>query len=118
MALNPFALIAAGVAFLVVELVTAYKKFEWFRRQALTQCVNGVIGLFAAIVNSCNRRRLTSIVSAYNAFPLLPDLAINVSLGASTTVRWKTHTSCWAFRTLPRMAEGGIVSSAYIGADW
>jgi len=51
MALNPFSLIAAGVALLVLALVTAYKKFEWFR-DGINAIVNTVIGILIAITRS------------------------------------------------------------------
>jgi hypothetical protein len=107
MALNPFALIAAGIALLVVALVTAYNKFEWFR-DGIKAIVNTVIGFFAGMVNAAIGA-VNAIVSAYNAIPLLPDLpkVPNVPVpqlgGAPTQVAGRLG--------LPRMAEGGIVSS-------
>lgn len=51
MALNPFTAIAAGVALLIVGLVTAYKKFEWFRKGVNT-VMNGIISYFEFLVNA------------------------------------------------------------------
>jgi hypothetical protein len=107
MALNPFALIAAGIALLVVGLVTAYNKFEWFR-DGIKAIVNTVIGFFAGMVNAAIGA-VNAIVSAYNSIPLLPDLpkVPNVPVpqigGTPTQVAGRLG--------LPRMAEGGIVSS-------
>jgi hypothetical protein len=107
MALNPFALIAAGIALLVVGLVTAYNKFEWFR-DGIKGIVNSIIGFYAGMVNAVIGA-VNAIVSAYNSIPLLPDLpkVPNVPVpqlggqGPATT----------APRNIPRLAEGGIVSS-------
>jgi hypothetical protein len=107
MALNPFALIAAGIALLVVALVTAYNKFEWFR-DGIKAIVNTVIGFFAGMVNAAIGA-VNAIVSAYNSIPLLPDLPKVPNLpvpqigGSPTQVAGRMG--------LPRMAEGGIVSS-------
>jgi uncharacterized membrane protein YjjP (DUF1212 family) len=105
MALNPFALIAAGIALLVVGLVTAYNKFEWFR-DGIKGIVNSIIGFYAGMVNAVIGA-VNAIVSAYNSIPLLPDLpkVPNVPVpqlggqGPATT----------APRNIPRMADGGIV---------
>jgi hypothetical protein len=107
MALNPFALIAAGIALLVVALVTAYNKFEWFR-DGIKTIVNTVIGFFAGMVNAAIGA-VNAIVKAYNSIPLLPDLPTVPNLpvpqlgGNPTQVAGRLG--------LPRMAEGGIVSS-------
>jgi hypothetical protein len=105
MALNPFALIAAGIALLVVALVTAYNKFEWFR-DGIKAIVNTVIGFFAGMVNAAIGA-VNAIVSAYNSIPLLPDLPKVPNLpvpqisGANPAVT--------APRSVRRMADGGIV---------
>jgi uncharacterized membrane protein YjjP (DUF1212 family) len=107
MALNPFALIAAGIALLVVALVTAYKKFEWFR-DGINAIVNTVIGFFAGMVNAAIGA-VNMIISAYNSIPLLPDLpkVPNVpvpQLGG-------TPTPAPGRMNIPRLADGGIVNS-------
>jgi uncharacterized membrane protein YjjP (DUF1212 family) len=107
MALNPFALIAAGIALLVVGLVAAYNKFEWFR-DGINAIVNTVIGFFAGMVNAAIGA-VNAIISAYNSIPLLPDIPKAPTMpvpqlgaaGPATQVP----------RKIPRMAEGGIVSS-------
>jgi hypothetical protein len=107
MALNPFALIAAGIALLVVGLVTAYNKFEWFR-DGIKAIVNTVIGFFAGMVNAAIGA-VNAIVSAYNSIPLLPDLPKVPNLPVPQI--GGTPTQAAGRLGLPRMAEGGIVSS-------
>jgi hypothetical protein len=107
MALNPFSLIAAGVALLIVALVAAYNKFEWFR-DGINAIVNTVIGFFAGMVNAAIGA-VNAIISAYNSIPLLPDIpkapTIPVpQLGGQAP-------SAVVAKKIPRLAEGGIVSS-------
>jgi len=107
MALNPFSLIAAGIALLVVALVTAYNKFEWFR-DGINAIVNTVIGFFAGMVNAAIGA-VNAIISAYNSIPLLPDIpkapTVPVpQLGGQAE-------SAVVAKKIPRLAEGGIVSS-------
>jgi hypothetical protein len=107
MALNPFSLIAAGVALLVVALVAAYNKFEWFR-DGINAIVNTVIGFFAGRVNAAIGA-VNAIISAYNSIPLLPDIpkapTIPVpQLGGQAP-------SAVVAKKIPRLAEGGIVNS-------
>jgi hypothetical protein len=107
MALNPFALIAAGIALLVVALVTAYNKFEWFR-DGIKAIVNTVIGFFAGMVNAAIGA-VNAIVSAYNSIPLLPDLPKVPNLPVPQI--GGTPAQVAGRMNLPRLAEGGIVSS-------
>jgi len=107
MALNPFSLIAAGIALLVVALVTAYNKFEWFR-DGINAIVNTVIGFFAGMVNAAIGA-VNAIISAYNSIPLLPDIpkapTVPVpQLGGQAP-------SAVVAKNIPRLAEGGIVNS-------
>jgi uncharacterized membrane protein YjjP (DUF1212 family) len=107
MALNPFALIAAGVALLVAALVVAYNKFEWFRT-GVNAIINGILGAFESVVNGAIMM-VNGIIRAYNAIPIAPDIKtiqhVNLpSLGG-------TATQVATRMNLPRMAEGGIVSS-------
>jgi hypothetical protein len=107
MALNPFSLIAAGVALLVVALVAAYNKFEWFR-DGVNAIVNTVIGFFAGMVNAAIGA-VNAIISAYNSIPLLPDIpkapTVPVpQLGGQAP-------SAVVAKKIPRLAEGGIVNS-------
>jgi hypothetical protein len=110
MALNPFSLIAAGIALLIVGLVAAYNKFEWFR-DGVNAIVNTITGFFAGMVNAAINA-VNAIISAYNAIPLLPDIpkapTISVpKLGGSAT----TARPAAGRMGIPRMADGGIVTS-------
>jgi hypothetical protein len=107
MALNPFTLIAAGIALLIVGLIAAYKKFEWFST-GVNAVVNGIIGVFEAFANSWIKV-INVIIKGYNALPLLPDIGyINeISLGR---IGAKDNNPSRTM-DIPRMAEGGIVSS-------
>jgi hypothetical protein len=105
MALNPFALIAAGIALLVVALVTAYNKFEWFR-DGINAIVNTVIGFFAGMVNAAIGA-VNAIISAYNSIPLLPDLPKAPTIPVPQL--GGQGPAVTAPRSIPRMANGGIV---------
>jgi uncharacterized membrane protein YjjP (DUF1212 family) len=107
MALNPFALIAAGIALLVVGLVAAYNKFEWFR-DGINAIVNTVIGFFAGMVNAAIGA-VNAIISAYNSIPLLPDIPKAPTMPVPQL--GATGLATQVPRKIPRMAEGGIVSS-------
>ena len=108
MALNPFSLIAAGVALLIVGLVTAYNKFEWFR-DGINLIVNTVIGFFAGMVNAAIGA-VNAIISAYNSIPLLPDLPKAPTVPVPQLGK-TSHTPAPGRMSIPRMAEGGIVTS-------
>jgi len=110
MALNPFALIAAGVALLIVGLVAAYNKFEWFKI-GVNAIVNTVIGFFTGMVNAAVGA-VNAIISAYNSIPLVPDIpkvpTINVpKLGGGA----EAARPAAGRLGVPRMAEGGIVTA-------
>lgn len=108
MALNPFALIAAGVAVLVVALVAAYNKFDWFRTGVLT-IINSINAAFDFLVNGVINA-VNAIISAFNAIPLIPDIPKipNINTGR---FGGSSATQAASSMNLPRMAEGGIVSS-------
>jgi hypothetical protein len=108
MALNPFALIAAGIALLVVALVTAYNKFEWFRN-GINAIVNTVIGFFAGMVNAAIGA-VNMIISAYNSIPLLPDLPKAPTMPVPQLGGTPT-TPAPGRMNIPRLADGGIVNS-------
>ena len=108
MALNPFSLIAAGVALLVAALVVAYNKFEWFRT-GVNAIINGILGAFESVVNGAIMM-VNGIIRAYNAIPIAPD--INTIAHVNLPSIGGTNATQAASRmNLPRMAEGGIVSS-------
>ena len=108
MALNPFSLIAAGVALLIVGLVTAYNKFEWFR-DGINLIVNTVIGFFAGMVNAAIGA-VNAIISAYNSIPLLPDLPKAPTVPVPQLGKTSNKPAPGRM-SIPRLADGGIVSS-------
>jgi hypothetical protein len=92
---------------LIVALVAAYNKFEWFR-DGVNAIVNTVIGFFAGMVNAAIGA-VNAIISAYNSIPLLPDIpkapTVPVpQLGGQAP-------SAVVAKKIPRLAEGGIVNS-------
>jgi ElaB/YqjD/DUF883 family membrane-anchored ribosome-binding protein len=107
MALNPFSLIAAGIALLVTGLVIAYKKFEWFST-GVNAVINGIIGVFETFANNWIKV-INVIIKGYNALPLLPDIGyINeISLGR---IGDKANNPSRTI-DIPKLAEGGIVNS-------
>jgi hypothetical protein len=107
MALNPFSLIAAGVALLVAALVVAYNKFEWFRT-GVNAIINGVLNAFESVVNGAIMM-VNGIIRAYNAIPLLPNIDTIGHVNLPTI--GGTPTQVAGTMNLPRMAEGGIVNS-------
>jgi hypothetical protein len=120
MALNPFSLIAAGIALLVVGLVTAYNKFEWFR-DGVNAVVNTIIGFFEGMVNAAIGV-VNAIIAVYNSIPLLPNIpqapTINVPTiggggggGGSTEIARPNPGR----DSIARFAEGGIVTAPMIG---
>jgi hypothetical protein len=108
MALNPFALIAAGVALLVAALVVAYNKFDWFKT-GVNAIINGILGAFELVVNGAIMM-VNGIIRAYNAIPLLPDIN-TISHVNLPSIGGNSATQAASRMNLPRMAEGGIVSS-------
>ena len=108
MALNPFSLIAAGIALLVVGLITAYKKFEWFST-GVKAVVNGIIGVFEVWANSWIKV-INAIIKGYNALPLLPDIGFigEIKIGR---VGGGSEGSASSVIEIPKMANGGIVTS-------
>jgi hypothetical protein len=108
MALNPFSLIAAGIALLVVGLVVAYKKFEWFST-GVKGVVNGIISVFEVWANSWIKV-INAIIKGYNALPLLPDIGFigEIKIGR---VGGGSEGSASSVIEIPKMANGGIVTS-------
>jgi uncharacterized membrane protein YjjP (DUF1212 family) len=107
MALNPFSLIAAGIALLVTGLGIAYKKFEWFKT-GVDAIINFMIGVFEGFVNSWIGV-INGIITGYNALPLLPDIGYINEISLGRVGNQQNNPS----RTIdiPKLAEGGIVSS-------
>ena len=116
MALNPFSLIAAGIALLVVGLVAAYNKFEWFR-DGINGIVNAIVGFFLGMVNAAIDA-VNTIISVYNSIPLLPNIpqAPNVpvpSLGGGDMPGPGNEEMLKPI--VGKFAEGGIVTSPMLG---
>ena len=107
MALNPFALIAAGIALLVIALVTAYNKFEWFRT-GVQVIINSINSAFDMLVNGVIGA-VNAIISAYNSIPLLPDIPKIPTI--NTGRLGGTNPTAGSKIVIPKLAEGGIVSS-------
>lgn len=136
MAMNPFTLIAAGVAVLIVALVAAYNKFDWFKnavngvinvvgsfvsglinafgvfKGAIDAIVGAVTGALTGMVNAAIGA-VNAIIGAYNSIPLAPDIpkVPTVNLGASkpATVASVPARPAAGRMGIPRFAEGGIV---------
>jgi len=108
MALNPFALIAAGVALLVAALVVAYNKFDWFKT-GVDAIINGILGAFESVVNGAIMM-VNGIIRAYNAIPIAPNINTIAHVNLPS-IGGNSATQAASRMNLPRMAEGGIVSS-------
>jgi hypothetical protein len=110
MALNPFTLIAAGIAILVVALIAAYKKFDWFR-EGIKFMINGIIEAFETLVNAVIMT-VNGMIRAYNALPFLDDVDTigHVTLGRLQHGDLPDRDSART-KDIPRLAKGGIVSS-------
>lgn len=105
MALNPFTAIAAGIALLVVGLATAYNKFEGFRN-VVNATVNFVADAFETMANAVIMT-INAIIRAFNILPgknipTIPHLSIG-SIGG--------NSAQGGGGGIPKMAEGGIVTS-------
>ena len=109
MALNPFSLIAAGIALLVVGLVVAYKKFEWFST-GVKAVVNGIIGVFEVWANSWIKV-INAIIKGYNALPLLPDIGFIGEIKIGRVGGGGGEGSPSSVIEIPKMASGGVVNS-------
>lgn len=113
MALNPFSLIAAGVALLIAALVAAYSKFEWFKT-GVNGIINVILGAFENMVNGAIMA-VNAIIRAYNAIPILGNVS-TISHVDLPTVGAPAATRPTAGRNgIPRFAEGGIVTQPLIG---
>jgi hypothetical protein len=113
MALNPFSLIAAGVALLVAALVVAYNKFDWFRTGVNT-LINGILGAFESVVNGAIMM-VNGIIRAYNAIPIVPDINTISHVNLPTIGAPATAKPTAGRNGIPRFAEGGIVTQPLIG---
>jgi hypothetical protein len=100
MALNPFGLIAVGIAALVTALTFAYTKFETFRNIVNT-VLNGLIAGFETFANSFIGAiniviRGMNLISPFADIPSLPTIAlgrIGGGGGGATAVTSDTRTA-------------------------
>jgi hypothetical protein len=107
MAMNPFTLIAAGVAILIVGIVAAYKKFEWFR-DGINVIINGIISYFEFMINGWIMV-INAAIRAWNFVPGHKDIA---TIGHITLGRvGDSDNKASGGAAIPKMAEGGIVTS-------
>ena len=109
MALNPFSLIAIGIGLLVAGLVIAYNKFEWFR-DGVKIIVNTITGFFEGMVNAAVTA-VNLIIKAYNSIPILPNIPEAPKLSIPQLGASEAPRPAAGRLGIPRMAEGGIVSS-------
>lgn len=107
MALNPFALIAAGIAALVVGLGVAYRKFEGFRN-VVNSVMNGIISYFEALANAW-RLTINLVIRGINLVKPGPDIPMigEFSFGR---VGGGADSTGGGGRGPLMMAEGGIVT--------
>ena len=136
MALNPFSLIAAGVAVLIVALVAAYNKFDWFKDavngviDVVTGFVDGLVTAFKIFKGTINSivdavtdalegmvnaaiKAVNAIIGAYNLIPLAPDIPKVPTVDFSETkpaavASTPARPTAGRFG-IARFAEGGIV---------
>jgi ElaB/YqjD/DUF883 family membrane-anchored ribosome-binding protein len=114
MALNPFSLIAAGVALLIAALVAAYAKFEWFKT-GVNGIINIVLGAFENMVNGAIMA-VNAIIRAYNSIPILSNVSTISHVDLPTVGAPAAATRPAPGRnSIPRFAEGGIVTQPLIG---
>lgn len=96
MMLNPFSLIAAGIALLVSGLVIAYNKFEWFRT-GVNAMLNFMLGAFEGFANSLIGA-VNVIISALNFIP-------GVDIPTIGTIK------------LPRIGQGGGSEMTWLAGE-
>jgi hypothetical protein len=108
MAINPFTAIAAGIALLVVGLVTAYNKFETFRDVVRT-VVNGIASYFEFMVNAWIKA-INVVIRGINLVKPGKDIPSLGNVGFGRLGEDASPTVGGGAR-IPAMANGGIVTS-------
>lgn len=113
MSLNPFSLIAAGIAAVVVGLAVAYKKFEGFRI-VVNNVVNAIIGYFELMANSWIKAinlviRGINIVKPGKDIGYIPSLSLG-RIGGEPT---QQNASAGNFRMFE---ESNVVKASSVGA--
>jgi len=109
MALNPFTLIAAGIALLVTGLAIAYKKFEGFRKVVNT-VANFVLGYFETIINGWIMV-INGIIRGYNKIPGLGDIELLDNVTLPRIRSGGPDTEGLSASRIVALAEGGIVTA-------
>ncbi len=110
MALNPFTAIAAGIALLVVGVIYAYNKFETFRN-IIKNVINGVAAYFEFMANAWVTAaniiiKGLNLINPFDDIPYIPKISIGRMSNDSDTSR--------GGMVIPKMADGGIVTSPTI----
>jgi ElaB/YqjD/DUF883 family membrane-anchored ribosome-binding protein len=110
MALNPFTAIAAGIALLVVGVIYAYNKFETFRN-IIKNVINGVAAYFEFMANAWVTAaniiiKGLNLINPFDDIPYIPKISIGRMSNDSDT--------SGGGMVIPKMADGGIVTSPTI----
>lgn len=105
MSLNPFSLIAAGIAAVVVGLAVAYNKFEGFRKVVNT-VMNGIIGYFEFMANAW-RQVINLVIRGINLVKPGKDIPL---IGEITFGRIGDAEAVAGALGARKMATGGIVT--------
>lgn len=110
MALNPFTAIAAGIALLVVGVIYAYNKFETFRN-IIKNVINGVATYFEFMANAWVTAaniiiKGLNLINPFDDIPYIPKISIGRMSNDSDT--------SGGGMVIPKMADGGIVTSPTI----
>lgn len=110
MALNPFTAIAAGIALLVVGVIYAYNKFETFRN-IIKNVINGVASYFEFMANAWVTAaniiiKGLNLINPFDDIPYIPKISIGRMSNDSDT--------SGGGMVIPKMADGGIVTSPTI----
>ena len=110
MSLNPFSLIAAGVALMVAGLIVAYKRFEGFR-----DIVDGVFGAIKWWINNVTIPAFTMLLNVFKSiFNGIASIWNNTVGKLSFKVpNWVPGIGGAGFNVpdIPMLAQGGIVNS-------
>lgn len=109
MALNPFSLIAAGIALLVVALGVAYKKFEGFRK-VVNIVANAVLSYFEFMINGWVKV-INLIIKGYNKIPGLGDLSLLEEVTLPRIRSGGPDVEGLSASRVTALAEGGIVTA-------
>jgi hypothetical protein len=111
MALNPIALIAAGVAALVVGLVVAYKRFEGFRK-IVDAVFSGIKFWITNVTIPAFELMLAVVKTIFNGIAKLWNNTFGkLSFKAPSWVPFGLGGKGFDVPNIPLLAQGGIVTS-------